>query len=292
MRENHTGFKSGKGIRWRDGAAVCLLFLLVAGASVWVGRSLREGRVTVWEVGVAAAITAAATGFGAVPFLFTGGIDKRWLGVGNSLAAGLMLGASLGLLVEGATLGRIVHPEWRVAAGAMLGWFGVVLAHRLLTRRDHTFSIGDVRGANAARMLMIVGVMTVHSFAEGMGVGVSFGEDGSFGGLIAVSIAIHNIPEGLAISLVLVPRGTSVRQSALWGIFSSLPQPLVAVPAFLFVLMFRPLLPLGLGLAAGAMIRMVFFELLPDAREHLALRWIAALSLPAAAAMMAFQFLA
>jgi zinc transporter ZupT len=40
-------------------------------------------------------------------------------------------------------------------------------------------------------------------------VGVSFGGGETLGGLITAAIAVHNIPEGLAISLVIVSRGTS-----------------------------------------------------------------------------------
>ena len=43
----------------------------------------------------------------------------------------------------------------------------------------------------------------------------------------------------------------------------------MAVPAFFFVEVFRPLLPYGLGFAAGAMIWMVFSELVPDASRRL-----------------------
>ncbi len=50
-------------------------------------------------------------------------------------------------------------------------------------------------------------------------------------------------------------------------IVSSLPQPLLAVPSFLFVASFRSLLPYGIGFAAGAMVFMVLVELLPDAFE-------------------------
>ena len=85
--------------------------------------------------------------------------------------------------------------------------------------------------------------------------------------VITVAIAVHNIPEGLAISAVLRPRGVSVWKCAGWSIFSSLPQPLMAVPAFLFVEVFRPALPYGIGFAAGAMVFMVLVELLPEAYE-------------------------
>jgi zinc transporter ZupT len=75
--------------------------------------------------------------------------------------------------------------------------------------------------------------------------------------------AVHNIPEGLAISLVLVPRGVTVWRAALWSIFSSLPQPLLAVPAFVFVEAFGASLPIGLGFAGGAMVWMVLTEVAP-----------------------------
>ena len=111
--------------------------------------------------------------------------------------------------------------------------------------------------------------MTLHSFSEGVGVGVSYGGGAELGIFITIAIAIHNIPEGLAISLVLVPRGASVLSAAGWSIFSSLPQPLVAPLAYVFVEQFRPFLAAGLGFAGGAMIWLVLAELLPDARREL-----------------------
>ena len=141
------------------------------------------------------------------------------------------------------------------------------------------------------KALLIVAVMTVHSIAEGVGVGAAFGGSETLGILIAVAIAVHNIPEGLAISLVLVPRGTSVRTAAGWSIFSSLPQPLLAVPAFLFVDAFEGLLPVALGFAAGAMIWMVLRELLPEALSQASRRAVAGTALVAFVAMLAFQLI-
>jgi len=102
---------------------------------------------------------------------------------------------------------------------------------------------------------------------------------------------VHNVPEGLAISLVLVPRGVGVGKAVLWSIFSSLPQPLMAVPAFVFVEAFRTLMPYGLGFAAGAMVWMVFAELLPDARRYAPGRVVVVAAVASVAAMSAFQLL-
>jgi ZIP family zinc transporter len=102
---------------------------------------------------------------------------------------------------------------------------------------------------------------------------------------------VHNIPEGLAISLVLVPRGTSVKAAAGWSIFSSLPQPLLAVPAFLFVDRFTSILPIALGFAAGAMVWMVLRELLPEALATASARIVALASGTAFALMLGFQLL-
>ena len=235
---------------------------------------------TVLLVFVAAMITALATGLGALPLLASRAAGGRWLGVGNAVAAGLMLAACYSLIVEGFEFDAL-----RTLAGVVAGVGLIMLAHRWLGRHNG-MSIANVQGADAAKVLLIVGIMTAHSAAEGIGVGVAYGGGRELGDFITIAIALHNVPEGLAIALIMVPRGATVSKAALWSIFSSLPQPLLAVPAFLFVLVFTPWLPVGLGLAAGAMLWMIFSELLPEASAELPNASLGAMVVLAFAAMM------
>jgi ZIP family zinc transporter len=233
-----------------------------------------------------ALLTAVATGLGAVPFAFAKHPTRRWLGVSNAVAAGLMLAASFGLLYEGMNYGPL-----RALAGALLGLVFIVVARRFLRQDEHPAVFASMSGFDARKALLIVGVMTIHSFTEGVGIGVSFGGGQALGLFISLALAVHNIPEGLAISLVLVPRGVGWVRAAFWSIFSSLPQPLMAVPAFFFIEVFRPLLPYGLGFAAGAMIWMVFSELVPDALDETSSNLVALVITVSVVAMVAFQVL-
>jgi zinc transporter ZupT len=217
-------------------------------------------QVNVWTVTAAAAVTCLATGLGALPFLFVRkGMTNNWLGLSNAIASGFMLAASAGLLWQGWSLG-----VGRLALGALAG-AAFIFGFRRLLGDGEEIALGRLTGVDARKALVIIAVMTAHSATEGVGVGVSYGDSQKLGLLITLAIAIHNIPEGLAISLVLVPRGATVGSAAGWSVFSSLPQPLIAPLAYLFVEQFKPFLPFGLGFAAGAMIWMVFSELLPEA---------------------------
>jgi zinc transporter, ZIP family len=232
---------------------------------------------------VAALVTALATGLGALPLAVAPRLAGATVGLANAAAAGCMVAASGLLLWEGFAV-----DGWGTVAGVGAGLAFTALAARAIARRP------DVRfealgSADARKALLIVGVMTVHSVAEGIGVGVSFADTQSLGLVTALAIAVHNIPEGLAISLVLVPRGVRVLHAAGWSIVSSLPQPLLAVPAFAFVAAFSGLLPVGLGFAAGAMLWMVAAELLPDAFRAAPVGRVLVAGAIATGALVAFQ---
>ncbi|MBK1636257.1 ZIP family metal transporter [Rhodovulum adriaticum] len=239
----------------------------------------------VWIVVAAAFVTAVMTGVGALPLALARQPGPRVMGWATAAAAGLMLAASHGLIAEGAALAPGL-----TLLGVLLGLGAIVGARRLVDGAGEVH-VADLSGANATAALLVLGIMTAHSFAEGVAVGVSFAGSDGLGAFITTAIALHNVPEGLAIALVLVPRGTPVWKAALWAIFTSLPQPIMAGPAYVMVELFRPVLPVGLGLAAGAMIWMVFSELFPDALDNVDSGSAGLVVTLAFSAMMAFQML-
>ena len=234
------------------------------------------------EVLLAALATAVATGLGALPFVFTASVSPRAVAWADAIASGLMLGASFSLVAEGTALSTT-----GTLGGAALGVAFIVLTERVLWKYD--VPLAGLRGAGARRMLLILAVMTAHSFAEGVAVGVSFGGGATLAAAITIAIAVHNIPEGLAISAVLRPQGIGLIACAGWSVLSSLPQPIMAVPAWLFVERVRPVLPWGLGFAAGAMVYMVLKELLPEAYEQAPARHVALLVSLSMVAMVLLQ---
>jgi zinc transporter, ZIP family len=205
-------------------------------------------------------ITAVATGLGVIPLYFTKNISASRMSLASALASGLLLAAAFDLINEGTKRNAVLTLVGVVAGVALIS-----ISRKFLDNRK-TPNVGDLAKADLLKAIVIIGVMTIHSFAEGIAVGLSFGgDDLSFGSMISLVIGLHNVPEGLAIGLVLIPKGVKIWKAGFWSIFSSLPQPLMAVPAFLLVMVFKPILPFGLGLAAGAMIWMIGSEVLPEA---------------------------
>ena len=215
------------------------------------------------EVFLAALISDLATGLGAQPFLFIDRVARRWHGMAGAAAGGMMLSASVFALADKALhRGSAVD----VIAGMLGGAAFFAFAQRLVERQHwhlETWSESDSR-----KSILVIATMFVHSVPEGIAIGVGYATgEIRFGLLLAAAIAVHNIPEGTAVTLPLRARGASLWKCIFYSILTSVPQPLLAVPAFLLTSAFQPLVAPSLGFAGGAMIFLVMAELLPESLE-------------------------
>lgn len=119
---------------------------------------------------------------------------------------------------------------------------------------------------------MLLFSVTLHNIPEGMAVGVCFA--GFLAGntgialleamVLALGIAIQNIPEGAIISMPLKTKGVGKIKSFSYGVLSGIVEPISAIITILLTNIVVPILPYLLSFAAGAMIFVVVEELVPE----------------------------
>ena len=125
---------------------------------------------------------------------------------------------------------------------------------------------------NGKKLNMLLFSVTLHNIPEGMAVGVCFA--GFLAGnagisfleavVLAIGIAIQNIPEGAIISMPLKMKGISKGKAFLYGVMSGIVEPIAAIITVLLTNIVVPILPYLLAFAAGAMIFVVVEELMPE----------------------------
>ncbi len=131
------------------------------------------------------------------------------------------------------------------------------------------------RKADSKLELFIAGIVmafaiALHNVPEGMVIGASYsGDDGRLVGgagfIIAIVIGLHNIPEGMSVSVPLISGGMSKLRAVAVTALSGLPTVLGAMVGYSLGLLSPVWLSLSLSFAGGAMIYVVFGELLPEA---------------------------
>ena len=118
------------------------------------------------------------------------------------------------------------------------------------------------------RIWLFVFAIIAHNIPEGMAVGVSAGGGMPDADSLAMGIALQDVPEGLVIALVLAGAGMSRVKAFLIGAASGLVEPVFALLCAWLVSLAEMLLPLGLALAAGAMLLVVTHEVIPESRRN------------------------
>lgn len=243
--------------------------LLAAEGLAWLGLEPRLLRAL-----QGGGLCALGTALGAVPVLV---IRRMPQAVSDSLlgfGAGVMLAATaFSLIVPGiAAAEQLGLTPWLasglVSFGILAGAFGLYLVERKVSARPEQLVGAPGHPVIAPRIWLFVFAIVAHNIPEGMAVGVSAGGGMPDADSLAMGIALQDVPEGLVIALVLAAAGMSRFKAFLIGAASGLVEPLFALLCAWLVSLAGMLLPLGLALAAGAMLLVVTHEVIPEARRN------------------------
>ena len=115
--------------------------------------------------------------------------------------------------------------------------------------------------------IVMASAIALHNVPEGMTIGASYAHEGTIGKaalLLAVIIGLHNIPEGMAVSVPLISGGMARWKAVLITAASGFPTVLGALLGFWLGEIGPVGLTFSLGFASGAMLYVVFGEILPQ----------------------------
>ncbi len=133
---------------------------------------------------------------------------------------------------------------------------------------EHVEMGSDKRELFMAGLVMACAI-ALHNMPEGMVIGASYAGDagditGGAGFIIAIVIGLHNIPEGMSVSVPLITGGMNKWKAIAITALSGAPTVLGAIIGYSLGLISPIWLSLSLSFAGGAMLYVVFCELLPE----------------------------
>jgi len=250
-------------------------FLLLAGTGLLIAQglswlSLEPRMLRALEGG---AMCALGTALGAVPVLVIRGMPVAVSDALLGFGAGIMLAATAFSLIVpglGAAQGLGFTP-WGagalVSAGILAGAVGLFIVDTLVSQGPHLSDVAEKPAIPSNIWLFVIAIIA-HNIPEGMAVGVSAGGGLAHADSLAMGIALQDVPEGLVIALVLAAAGMSRLNAFMIGAASGLVEPVFAVLCAWLVEIAAMLLPVGLALAAGAMLLVVVHEIIPESRRN------------------------
>ena len=243
-----------------------LFFINVLNADIW-----RDPRMSAALAGGGAA--ALATALGTLPVLFSQKFSQRTHDCFLGFGAGVMLAATAFSLVSPALASARLQFSGPFTAGTLVGLSilaGAILISAVdrLVNVDSIQSLGRTSAVCTRHAWLFVIAVALHNLPEGLAIGVAYGGiDLEKANSLATGISIQDVPEGLVVSLALRSIGHSRFFSVALGIASGLIEPIAAMIGVAMVGTFASFLPIGLSLAAGAMLFVLCRDVIPRSQR-------------------------
>lgn len=243
---------------------------------VWPTLEDRAADMSTLQIGLLASFVAGLmTAVGAIPIFFLRRISQSVEDAMMGFGAGVMLSATAFELVlpsvEQAELqyGGVGMAIVVLSVGMALGG-GALLALHKCVPHEH-FHIGPQSGADPAkirRVWLFIFAIALHNLPEGLAVGVGFGgDDVSDGITLAIAIGLQNMPEGLVVAIALLSLGYSKWAAFGVTLLTGLVQPIGGLIGAGAITLMEFLLPWGLAFAAGAMLFVISHEIIPESHR-------------------------
>ncbi|MCM3121826.1 ZIP family metal transporter [Mesobacillus sp. AQ2] len=208
-------------------------------------------------------ISAMATGLGAIPVLFLNNVSSRVKSLLLGYASGIMMAATtFSLIPESLKASNI----WVLSVGMLLGTFVL----NFINSKSEDLDTSDIKFLSGVdrKTLLIVTAITLHNLPEGLSVGVSYGSgEDNLGAIIAFAIGLQNAPEGFLVGIYLIHQNMSKLKSLLIATFTGAVEIVTAVIGYFLAADVDGLVPYGLSFAAGAMLFVIYKELIPESQE-------------------------
>jgi ZIP family zinc transporter len=229
----------------------------------------------------------ASTGLGSAIAFFAKRTNLRLLSVATGFSAGVMLWISFVDILPKAqrALEAARGPRegaWLAAGAFFLGTLLILAIDRIVPGDENPHevrtaleiaSLGEPVAPPAAARLRRTGTalaiaIAVHNFPEGLATFVAALEDPKVGLAIAIAVALHNIPEGISVAVPIFYATGRRRVAFGWSLLSGLAEPLGAVLGYLVLRPFLTPATMGVlfGAVAGIMVYISLDELLPTSR--------------------------
>ena len=227
------------------------------------------------------------TAIGAGLVFFFKSANRKLLDASLGFTGGVMIAASFWSLLSPAIdavekqheLGLTTLPSFLPPAiGFFFGAFFIYFLDKKIPHLHLFKKIEEAEGPKTElkKTELLVLAIAIHNIPEGLAVGVAFGAIASgldigltLGGAIALAIGmgLQNAPEGFAVSIPMRRAGFSRFKSWQWGQLSAIVEPIFAVIGAAIVIAIYPILPYALAFAAGAMIFIVVEEVIPESQS-------------------------
>ncbi|WP_024329926.1 ZIP family metal transporter [Thioalkalivibrio sp. ALR17-21] len=258
------------------GSLIALALFIWGVSLLWPHMEDWLGELSILQIGLLASFVAGLfTAVGAIPIFFLRRLKQSVEDAMMGFGAGVMLSATAFELalpaVEQAEAqhGSVAMAIVVLAGGIALGGGFLLLLHKAVPH-EH-FVIGPQSGADPARIRRVwlfIFAIALHNLPEGLAVGVGFGgDDVSDGIALAVAIGLQNMPEGLVVAIALLSLGYSRAIAFGVTLLTGLVQPIGGLIGAGAITLMEFLLPWGLAFAAGAMLFVISHEIIPESHR-------------------------